>query len=40
MILFIKERIRARIKMFKEKRENETQIKHKTTNASTRLENG
>lgn len=40
MILFIKERIKRRIKHFKEKRANDTNQKKQTTTASTGLENG
>jgi hypothetical protein len=41
MILFIKEKIRLRIKMYKEKKINETQNnRNRTTFASTGLENG
>ena len=41
MILFIKDRIKKRIRMFKERKaENETGHKNKTTTGSTGLENG
>jgi len=41
MILFIKDRIKKRIRMFKERKaNNDTGQKNKTTTGSTGLENG